>query len=367
MKNRKNRRRRHAELLGMSFEVATKKLHRSLLFQLLRELELNVCDACGQDIHSASDLSLHHVIPWEDNPTLFWDLNNVRPRCIQCPVQQEKKIMQTLATSHLIEVTLIGENGKTLPAYDHEASRYFAGQPGKRYTVRIKNKSSARIEVVTTVDGLNVIDGEAGNYKTQTGYVLGAYDHVDIDGFRQNLNEVAAFRFTDEDEDPTENSYAGLKGQPENLGVISVAVFHERPRIHTLKARGQRPSGDMWFNIMRNSNSIPKGLISTESYGCSTSCNAGAEPELLAGNSAPVESDLGTEYGETIHSSVRQVSFFRAMPETPDDLVRIEYATEANLKHRGIIIEKPVAPKRDGWPGVDNVMPGFAAPPPNKK
>ncbi len=46
---------------------------------------------------------------------------------------------------------------------------------------------------------------------------------IEIDGFRQNMDEVAAFRFGS-----VRGSYAGQKtGDTRNVGVIGVALFNE--------------------------------------------------------------------------------------------------------------------------------------------
>jgi hypothetical protein len=46
---------------------------------------------------------------------------------------------------------------------------------------------------------------------------------VQIDGFRQNMDQVAAFRFGS-----VRGSYAAGKGSDRNVGVIGVAFFAER-------------------------------------------------------------------------------------------------------------------------------------------
>ena len=55
------------------------------------------------------------------------------------------------------------------------------------------------------------------------GYVIGAWDTLDIDGFRQSQDEVAAFRFA-----KVRDSYAAQTGDARNVGVIGVAFFAQR-------------------------------------------------------------------------------------------------------------------------------------------
>jgi hypothetical protein len=106
--------------------------------------------------------------------------------------------------------------------YWHGGSLYAAGQNGERYNLRVQNNTGERVEAVVTVDGRDVVSGELGNYKRQRGYVIEAYGSVVIEGFRQSLDQVAAFRFTD-----IGNSYSARRGSGQHVGVIGVAVFKE--------------------------------------------------------------------------------------------------------------------------------------------
>ena len=96
------------------------------------------------------------------------------------------------------------------------------GEVGQRYMIELVNQSSNRFEAVVTVDGLDVIDGRRGAL-SKRGYLLAPFATVDIDGFRQSLDEVAAFRFGS-----VRGSYAAQKGSDRNVGVIGVALFAER-------------------------------------------------------------------------------------------------------------------------------------------
>jgi hypothetical protein len=100
------------------------------------------------------------------------------------------------------------------------------GSPGERYTLSIENTTPARFEVVASVDGLDVIDGEDASFEKR-GYLVGPHGRVVIDGFRRSDAEVAAFRLGD-----VARSYAASKGKARNVGVIGVAVFSERRRVY---------------------------------------------------------------------------------------------------------------------------------------
>ena len=78
------------------------------------------------------------------------------------------------------------------------------------------------LEVVTTVDGLDVLNGQAGTLANR-GYILMPYARLEIDGFRQTQDAVAAFRFG-----RVADSYAARTGSARNVGVIGLAFFAER-------------------------------------------------------------------------------------------------------------------------------------------
>jgi len=119
-------------------------------------------------------------------------------------------------------VRLLDGAHRQLPTYDFGNRRYVVGHDGERYIISLENRTDRRFEAVTTVDGLDVIDGKPGSY-AKRGYLLGPYQTVEIDGFRQNFDEVAAFRFGSVSE-----SYAARKGDDRNVGVLGVAFFAER-------------------------------------------------------------------------------------------------------------------------------------------
>ncbi len=120
------------------------------------------------------------------------------------------------------DVQIIRENGETLPTYASRNRFYVEGTAGERYTIRISNPTGHRVEAVVSVDGLDAVDGEAGDLRKR-GYIVPPYGDVRIEGFRTSLSDVATFRFSSVD-----GSYAGQKGKARNVGVIAVALFEEQ-------------------------------------------------------------------------------------------------------------------------------------------
>ncbi|CAN5519835.1 hypothetical protein BH11MYX1_BH11MYX1_16270 [soil metagenome] len=119
------------------------------------------------------------------------------------------------------DVQVVKESGETLPTYASHDRFYVQGNSGERYTIKISNPTGHRVEAVVSVDGLDAVDGEAGDLHKR-GYIVPPYGETRIEGFRTSLDNVATFRFSSVD-----GSYAGQKGKARNVGVIAVALFEE--------------------------------------------------------------------------------------------------------------------------------------------
>lgn len=121
-----------------------------------------------------------------------------------------------------VTVSLRDERGRTLNGYSAGGKTYAVGDAGARYVIVVTNHTPARFEALVTVDGLDVIDGRPGAFDKR-GYLLHPHATLEIEGFRRSETEIATFRFGD-----VRGSYAARKGDDANVGVIGVAVFHER-------------------------------------------------------------------------------------------------------------------------------------------
>lgn len=122
-----------------------------------------------------------------------------------------------------VAVGLRAEGGAFLSGFLASEKNFVIGQPGQRYSIVLRNLTPQRIECVVSVDGLDVLDGQAASF-AKRGYLIDPHGEVEIDGFRQSMDTVAAFRFGS-----VRNSYANQKhGDTRNVGVIGVALFHER-------------------------------------------------------------------------------------------------------------------------------------------
>jgi hypothetical protein len=121
-----------------------------------------------------------------------------------------------------VTISIHGGGGDPLEALNVGERTYVIGQAGERYSIALTNHTNHRFEIVATVDGLDVINGRPGSLDNR-GYVLLPHASLDIDGFRQSQDEVAAFRFG-----RVADSYAAQTGSARNVGVIGVALFSEQ-------------------------------------------------------------------------------------------------------------------------------------------
>jgi len=120
-----------------------------------------------------------------------------------------------------------------LPSYWWRGDRMVIGKKGKTYSLIVKNKSANRVEVVLSVDGLDVIDGKAGSVRKK-GYVIAPGKTLEVKGFRTSTSAVAAFKFSS-----VGASYANISGgKTRNVGVIGMAVYLDKASWQEASQRG---------------------------------------------------------------------------------------------------------------------------------
>ncbi len=267
-------------------------------------------------------------------------------------------------------VELTDEHGRTLPTFQHDGRTYVLGARGERYLVRVQNRSDRRAEVVVSVDGRDVLDGEPSAL-AKRGYLVEAWSEVTIDGFRLSREAVAAFRFS-----PVSASYAARMGDARDVGVIGVAVYPER-----VPPPPPPPVSRPWWRGPGLEEERADRLRSDEAPARSPAPSASrADAESSAGGAAPRSAPaekrterladsrpgLGTEFGEQHDSHVREVPFERASSR-PAALLTLRYDDRRGLAALGIDVDGRYA-AGDAWLR-EQADPfrrdaGFARPPP---
>lgn len=271
-----------------------------------------------------------------------------------------------------VSVSVESPEGFAFPTFFHQGAMYVAGEDGARYDLRITNHTAKRVEVVLSVDGRDVISGELGNYKKQRGYVLGPFESVRVDGFRQSLQHVAAFRFS-----AMQQSYSALRGTPQHVGVIGVAVFEEkasRKQKNVAFATGPAEAGPAPFPGSPSRESASRTQAPGFDDGASGAAAEGGAPAAAEaapsadadfGSSAKARSaqapsdfapppvpqnELGTQYGETQLSAVHEVEFKRKRQRKPDVVLAIHYDSLQGLAARGVPVGVAIGHHPDPFP-----------------
>ena len=122
----------------------------------------------------------------------------------------------------LVTIELRDQNRRMLPGLIVADRWFVVGEEGRRYSIVVRNRSDLRLEIVLSVDGLDVIDGRPASFRKR-GYILNPRQKLVVEGFRQSTEAVAAFRFG-----PVRESYAAEKyHNTRNVGVIGFALFNE--------------------------------------------------------------------------------------------------------------------------------------------
>jgi hypothetical protein len=146
-------------------------------------------------------------------------------RGIESMVGKPRKVepLQTVAGG-LVEWG-VKSRGSYLPTYLEAPNgrRLVEGRPGASYVMVVRNRSKSILEIVASVDGLDVFDGKPASF-AKRGYLVEPGETLEIEGFRMSWDKVAAFQFSS-----VASSYANLRhGDTRNVGVLGIAVFTQK-------------------------------------------------------------------------------------------------------------------------------------------
>jgi len=241
-------------------------------------------------------------------------------------------------------------DGAPTRTFEHAGESFVMGQLGARYTLRVLNHTGRRVEAVVSVDGRDAIDGKTADVRTKRGYLVPAWGTVDIDGWRVSQAEAAAFRFTS-----VADSYAARTGSARDVGVIGVALFPEpyvAPRPVYVPRYHRRPwdfQDDLYDGESRSRGGLggegEAQAPAKKSGGRAAEAPAAAPPSAMAdaqSAAAPAPSrrpGLGTEFGESLSSPLREVAFTRANATHPSAVLGVRYNDRDGLVALGIDVD----------------------------
>ncbi|HET6372942.1 MAG TPA: hypothetical protein VFG76_06530 [Candidatus Polarisedimenticolia bacterium] len=116
-------------------------------------------------------------------------------------------------------------DGAPLTEYSARGTTYIEARRGREYALRLGNHTGQRLAVALSVDGLNSIDAKTSGPGEAAKWILDPYQTITLQGWQTSSSTARRFYFTTE-----EASYGKWLGKTQNLGIISAAVFRERPR-----------------------------------------------------------------------------------------------------------------------------------------
>jgi hypothetical protein len=245
-------------------------------------------------------------------------------------------------------------DGAPTGTFQHAGESFVMGRLGARYTLRVVNHTGRRVYAVVCVDGRDAIDGKTADVRTKRGYLVPAWGTVDIDGWRVSRAEAAAFRFTS-----VADSYAARTGSARDVGVIGVALFpeqHAPPRpvyvpqpyrrewgyrddgADYLKGRGSMGAseGEAQADSPREKKS---GGRAGEAPAAAPAPSAMADAESSGAPAPSRRPGLGTEFGESVSSPLREVAFARANATRPSVVLGVRYNDRDGLVALGIDVD----------------------------
>ena len=92
-----------AAQLGMSIGMATHKLRKAIMFDLVKKAGIDRCYRCGEQILDIDNFSIEHKERWLDseNPQkLFFDLNNIAFSHLGCNSSSKRNGHERIAMKH---------------------------------------------------------------------------------------------------------------------------------------------------------------------------------------------------------------------------------------------------------------------------
>lgn len=219
--------------------------------------------------------------------------------------------MEKSVRGSFIEVAVVVNGGQQrIHRRSHDRQPFVAGVWGASFLLVVRNLTGGRIEVLSSVDGRNVLRDEPGDISGNRGMIVGGHSVWSNGGWRIDDNQIAQFVFTE----PGASVAQQATGQALNAGVFGFAVYTEQRRF-------EQP-------------------IYTSSYVADSYSNT--NESVAKGLSARV-GDMGTGIGDVRHDAVGRTEFVRAGAR-PAEVLTIQYRSQEWLERYGILtLDEPNA------------------------
>ena len=266
-------------------------------------------------------------------------------------------------------------NGRPIRQFHHNGNTFVEGRKNSEFELRFTNNTWSRIEVVPSVDGLSVMDGQECGIHSD-GYLVPAKQSIVIPGWRLNDNNVAKFVFQGKNRSYSSKSGHGV----DNVGVIGFMVFGEMVKTYHVPYINLTPNPyplpnpypypptppiTIWNNdrtdsIFRSTSDTVK-LSSSNTTSSNMASNFNVEQQSETHN-------LGVGFGDQTGHNVQMVEFTRANEYVPDQIMVVYYDDRRGLESRGIRV---VNTRKKTVSGLPNAFPTYSqtgcAPPPGWK
>lgn len=242
-----------------------------------------------------------------------------------------------------VDFKLLTENGNQLTEYSHNSKMYVEGRKNSAYKLKIQNTQYQDIEVLISVDGLDIIDGNPAT-TSKSGYLIKGYQSVIIDGWRISDQEVRKFLFSNQKE-----SYSNKTGQgTSNVGVIGFKCYYPEyiPSViravpnqyipWTIRRDGNGITGTFTGGyVPQHGSGVPYGQYQLSSVNATTrgAVSKTATVSLESTNDS-WQGDMGTGMGHSVSSKITYENFKRGILASEGEIF---YATKRALEKMGVI------------------------------
>lgn len=214
-------------LLGLFLSACAKKMENAAESEVVVDAAPNAAEAANADISENEKLGTK----WGDDMTSHVtkvDLKRITDEPIaQATLRYANKKFQGKAINSLslaagkISFTVVDDKGNALPMIREGKNYYVKAKEGQSYQLSYQNHTSQTYEIVASVDGLDVLNGqEASQYSS--GYVLNPHQTLTIEGFRKSDSAVASFTFSQPDDSYAANTPSG---SIDNTGILGTVVY----------------------------------------------------------------------------------------------------------------------------------------------